>query len=102
MYGRFFSPKPKTESSAPHGKETLLLYSTTSCPFCIRVFGHIEQLGLSIERADTARDSGAREALHEKTGRSTVPCLFIDGEPLFESRDIMSWLTAYAALQGQN
>jgi hypothetical protein len=28
----------------------------------------------------------------EKTGKSTVPCLYIDGIPLFESLDINQWL----------
>lgn len=26
------------------------------------------------------------------TGRRTVPCLYIDNQPMFESQDIMEWL----------
>ena len=28
----------------------------------------------------------------KQTGRNTVPCLYIDGKPMFESRDIAAWL----------
>ncbi|MBW1881075.1 MAG: glutathione S-transferase domain-containing protein [Deltaproteobacteria bacterium] len=27
----------------------------------------------------------------ERTGRTQVPCLFVDGEPMFESLDIVDW-----------
>ena len=101
MYGRFFSPQPKAPSRVPNGQEELLLYSSNRCPYCIRVFSHIESLGIEVAIADTGSDSEARNTLRNKTGRSTVPCLFIDGEPLFESRDIMAWLTEYVKVRGQ-
>lgn len=28
----------------------------------------------------------------EITGKNMVPCLYIDGKPMFESMDIMDWL----------
>ena len=33
-----------------------------------------------------------RKDLKEKTGRTQVPCLFIDDVPMFESADIIAWL----------
>ena len=33
-----------------------------------------------------------RSQLINDTGRSTVPCLYINGEPMFESQDIIRWL----------
>ncbi len=37
-----------------------------------------------------------KEKLIKDTGRGTVPCLYIDGKPMHESRDIANWLKEYA------
>ncbi len=41
---------------------------------------------------NTLMEPENREYHLKNTGRSTVPCLYIDGKPLFESRDICEWL----------
>jgi glutaredoxin 3 len=58
------------------------------------VTSKINDLGLnqSIEFKNTLEEPKHREFHENKTGRSTVPCLYIDGNPLFESRDILAWL----------
>ena len=33
----------------------------------------------------------------QTTGRSTVPCLYIDDKPMFESRDINQWFITNAS-----
>ncbi|MEZ4316090.1 MAG: glutaredoxin [Myxococcota bacterium] len=85
-------PKGAPSPNEPHA---LVLYKYDTCPYCRRVLRAIEQLELDVEMADIHRDRANRDALIQKTGRSTVPCLFIDGQPLFESLDIIAWLTAY-------
>lgn len=72
----------------------LELYYFEACPFCVRVLEHIKRLGLqdSIEYKDILKNPELREKHVEKTGRATVPCLYIDEKPLFESDDIMQWL----------
>lgn len=84
--------------SAPTGEEGLVLYKFDSCPFCQRVMRQIDPLGLTedIELRDTRTDPKARTLLQERTGRTQVPCLFIDGSPLFESSDIADYLALYA------
>ena len=37
-------------------------------------------------------DRQSMEFLVKTTGRKMVPCLFIDGNPMHESRDIINWL----------
>ena len=81
---------------SPEEKHSLLLYKSDGCPFCIRVFDALDKLGLELEMRDTWLDPGARAQLRQATGRTQVPCLFIDGVPFFESRDIILWLMAYA------
>ena len=41
---------------------------------------------------DLQSDTGARDALIEIGGKGQVPCLVIDGKPLYESADIVRWL----------
>jgi glutaredoxin len=70
------------------------LYYYEQCPFCHMVTSKISDLGLdqSIEFKNTLESAEHRDFHQKKTGRTTVPCLYIDGNPLFESRDIMTWL----------
>ncbi len=80
----------------PDQLRQLVLYKYDTCPYCVRVIRIVEQLELKLEYRDTIRDRGVREELRSATGRGTVPCLFIDGQPLFESADIVAWLQAYS------
>ena len=72
----------------------LELYYFETCPFCQRVLRQIDELGLKnkIILKDVHASQEARDFHYQTTGRSTVPCLYIDGKPLFESSDICEWL----------
>lgn len=74
----------------------LELFKRDTCPYCVKVQMLIEELGVEeqIEQLDITRDADARRRLVEVGGKQQVPCLFIDGEPLYESRDIMNWIEA--------
>lgn len=58
------------------------------------VLRKIKTLNLTskIELKNTLEKPDNRIFHQQKTGRTTVPCLYIDGAPLFESRDICQWL----------
>ena len=71
----------------------LELYYFDSCPYCQRVLKTISQLSLKITFLDIYQDVTNMEKLTYITGRKTVPCLFIDGQPMHESADIINWLT---------
>lgn len=81
----------------PGGDYELVLYKFDSCGYCIRVMRVLDATGVEVEMRDTRGDPGARAHLQEVTGRTTVPCLFIDGTPFFESADISYWLRVHAA-----
>lgn len=72
----------------------LELYYYEQCPFCARVLRRIDELGLkdSLVFKNTLENPAYRAEHQEKTGRSTVPCLYIDDKPMFESADINQWL----------
>lgn len=76
----------------------LELYFFPQCPYCQLVLSTLRMTGLEefVTYYDTVDDSHAKERLIKATGRSTVPCLFIDGKPMHESRDISEWLHKYA------
>jgi glutaredoxin len=64
------------------------------CPFCHRILQKIEALDLkdSITFKNTSQDPVARSFHMKVTGRTTVPCLYIDDKPMFESSEIGNWL----------
>ena len=71
----------------------LELFMFDTCPYCIRVIGEIERSGRTdVELLNIHKSPEARKQLIEVGGKEQVPCLFIDGEPLYESLDIISWL----------
>jgi len=72
----------------------LELYYYDQCPFCQRVLQKINQLDLK-DKVDfkNTLESPSNGALHQQTtGRATVPCLYIDNKPMFESGEIITWL----------
>lgn len=74
----------------------LELYKKDSCPFCQRVMRYLAKSGRSdVIFHDTVKDQGAAEKLTAVGGKLQVPCLFIDGEPMYESMDIIAWLHAH-------
>ena len=76
----------------------LELYKFETCPFCRRVMSYIESTGRTdVEYHDIHKDAAARARLIEVGGMEQVPCLFIDGVPLYESADIIAWLEAHPA-----
>jgi glutathione S-transferase len=81
----------------------LQLYHRWACPYSKRVRDFIEAEGLGdrIAFVEIGEVDGAEAKLNELTGRSQVPCLVIDGKPMLESSEIVAWLQANVAGQGQ-
>lgn len=52
----------------------------------------IERHKIKVSYLDIYENTNNMQKLMMITGRKTVPCLFIDGQPMFESLDIMKWL----------
>ena len=68
------------------------LYQFPECPFCQLVLNEIDKLELDIPNKNTRLDPEAKDELISLTGKTQVPCLVIDGEPLLESSDIVNYL----------
>lgn len=71
----------------------LELYYYPSCPYCQRVLRAIDANGYKgIVLKNIHADAVADATLVRVGGKHQVPCLFIDGQPLYESLDIIDWL----------
>ena len=56
----------------------VLMYSTAVCPYCIRAEQLLRARGVSeIEKVRIDLDPAQRETMMQKTGRRTVPQIFI-------------------------
>lgn len=58
------------------------VYSTLVCPYCIRAKLLLRERGIAFEEIDVTGDPEMRSWLVEKTGRRTVPQIFIGDEPI--------------------
>jgi len=59
----------------------VLMYCTAVCPYCIRAEQLLQRKGITeIEKIRVDRQPELRVAMVEKTGRRTVPQIFIDGQ----------------------
>lgn len=77
----------------------LELYFFPQCPYCQIVLSALRVTGLeqSVIYYDINDEPHSREKLIKDTGRATVPCLYIDGKPMHESKDIAAWIHRYAS-----
>lgn len=85
----FLSVAPLSASEEKPPK--LVLYMSPNCPYCQRVLWVVNSVNLDVEVKDTSIPEN-KEYLVARTNRATVPCLFIDDQPMFESKVIMKYL----------
>lgn len=71
--------------------KNLELYYFPSCPYCYDVLLVIQELNLQVRFVNIHEDNEARDKLYNDTKRYTVPCLYIDGQPMHESSLIIEW-----------
>jgi glutaredoxin len=70
------------------------LYHLEGCPYCRRVRDFIAHRRLEpfVACLEVSQDPDAFERLVQLTGRSQVPVLEVDGEPIVGSDVIIDWL----------
>jgi len=75
----------------------LTLYYTPSCPYCQRVLGEVENMGLKMNLRDISTDEVAMSELIEKGGKRQVPYLEDPerGISMYESGDIVAYLAEH-------
>ncbi len=71
--------------------ENHLLYYKKSCPYCQKVMKFMEENHLTADTRETTQP-GNQNDLVRIGGKKQVPCLIIEGRPLYESDDIIEYL----------
>jgi glutaredoxin 3 len=56
------------------------VYTTRSCPYCVRAKRLLDERGIPFDEIDVGNDADLRADLIRRTGRRTVPQIFIDGK----------------------
>lgn len=70
----------------------LVLYYKPSCPYCQKVLAVCQARDITLPLRDVQADPEALATLIQVGGKKQVPCLFIDGNPLYESDAIIEYL----------
>jgi glutaredoxin 3 len=58
------------------------IFTTPRCPFCVRAKRLLDARGIAFDEIDLANDHALRAQVIERTGRRTVPQIFIDGQSI--------------------
>ncbi|MCX5709150.1 MAG: glutathione S-transferase N-terminal domain-containing protein [Candidatus Omnitrophica bacterium] len=59
--------------------KTVKVYSTPTCPWCIRVKQFLSENNISFENYDVGADQAKAEEMIQKSGQMGVPVVDIDG-----------------------
>lgn len=68
------------------------LFVGTACPHCRKVENFMKENNIEIQIVNINENRDAMKELIEKGGKRQVPCLFHDGEYMYESNDIIEFL----------
>ncbi len=60
----------------------VVLYATASCGYCQRARRLLERKGVAFQEISLDRDPGRWQEMEQRSGRNTVPQLFIDGRSI--------------------
>lgn len=55
------------------------VYTTPSCPYCVRAKRLLTEREIAYEEIDVSADDALRMDIMRRSGRRTVPQIFIDG-----------------------
>ncbi len=56
---------------------SVTMYTTTWCPYCVRAKKLLSKKGVEVTEINIEEVAGARDEMVEKSGRMTVPQIFI-------------------------
>jgi len=67
------------------------LYTTPFCPYCTRARALLDRKGVAFTDIDITEESGRRaEMIQRAGGRTSVPQIFIDGEHIGGSDELVA------------
>ena len=60
------------------------------CPYCSRVVSLLQGKGVAFQEIDAPHGSAARADAMQRSGRTTMPQVFIDGRPIGGCDDVLA------------
>jgi glutaredoxin 3 len=72
------------------GAPKVLMYVTDWCPYCDRARNLLADKGVAVEEIDVDLVPGAREEMRARSGRDTVPQIFIGESHVGGSDDLQA------------
>src|SRR4051812_49805108 len=64
------------------------IYTTPWCGYCARAKGLLEKKGASYQETDVMEDAAKRAEMRERSKRTTVPQIFINGQHIGGSDEL--------------
>ena len=58
----------------------ITIYTTPFCPYCARAKQLLKKKGVAFDEIDVMMDRGKRAEMEKRSGRHTVPQIFVDGK----------------------
>ncbi len=74
---------------------TVVLYYTPQCRYSQEVLQYLNQVHKTVPMVNVENNAQGKEELRKAGGAMRVPCLVIDGEPLYDSDAIIRWLSIH-------
>jgi glutaredoxin 3 len=66
------------------------VYTTSTCPYCVRAKSVLAKRGIAFEEINVSGDFEKRDWLVKATGQKTVPQIFIDGQSIGGSDELVA------------
>lgn len=60
----------------------VIVYSSANCPYCVRAKELLDRKGIQYDEIRVDQDTFQRDIMMEKSGRRTVPQIFINDKPI--------------------
>lgn len=61
-------------------KSKITIYSTKSCPYCVRAKSYFAENGLEFDEIDLTNKFSEIDKIKNETGHKTVPLIFVNGQ----------------------
>jgi glutaredoxin len=98
-FGSNFSTQdPTNVNLSVQEKPELNLFYANYCPYSRKVLNYLAQIHKKITLTDVHNNPQAKEYLRTYGGLMQVPCLFINGQPLYDADEIILWLSQHQSL----
>lgn len=72
--------------------QSMVLYYSPRCPHSQKVLSYIKSRQLAVPLNNVLADKNAKEDLKRIGGHAIVPCLVVNGTPIYNDNVIISWL----------